>query len=99
MERVCEEPHCLQRVPHHLFQSHQDHNYAERVAAEEFESRAVPQTVIGNTITDHPGALDLDNEEDEDLQLALALNREFRKEEEKQFFRQFQVILGISLTD
>ena len=91
----CEEPHCLQSVPDHLFQSHQDQHVAERIAAEEYEQHRQTRTVdlavakeLGNDDITAPYDVEA---EDPDYQMALALNREFRQEEEQRFFRQVQV--------
>ena len=94
MGRRCEEPHCLQIVPDHLFVSHQDQHLAERLAAQKFEQ----QHQNNPTTTDEALARALADEEPEteslgladedvDYQMALALNREFRTEEEERSFR------------
>lgn len=96
MERRCDEPHCLQLVPEYLFQSHQDQHLAERLVAEEFEQQRHEQDnddalaralALGPTEVGH---IYVDNE-DEDYLMALALNREFRTEEEERSFRNVQV--------
>lgn len=96
MGRRCEEVYCLQIVPEHLFQSHQDRHAAERLAAQEFEQQHHSRN------TDEALARALDrglaedespnvNDENNDYLLALALNREFRIEEEERSFRNVQV--------
>jgi len=99
MGRRCEEPHCLQIVPDHLFLSHQDEHLAERLAAEEFEQHHNDPTITDEALaraladegakTESLGLAD----EDIDYQMALALNREFRTEEEESSFRNVQVLL------
>ena len=104
MGRRCEEPYCLQIIPDHLFLSHQDQHLAERLAAEEFEQ----QHQNNPTTTDEALARALADEEPEteslgladedvDYQMALALNREFRTEEEERSFRNVQVISIIGI--
>jgi hypothetical protein len=95
MGKRCQEPHCLEIVPDHLFDSHQDHHIAERLAAEEFErqrneqnSDALLARAIANGRESETFGF---GREDDDFQLALALNREFRDEEEQRSFRQVQV--------
>jgi len=102
MERLCEEPYCLQLVPEHLFQTHQDQHLAELLAAEEFEYQrqiqlgdAAVATAIAKDEATYSMASDT---EDKDYQLALTLNREFRQKEEQQHFRQVQVLELFSLT-
>jgi len=97
MERRCEEPHCLQLVPEHLLQAHQDQHLAERLFAEEFEQQknaqvgdAAMATAIAQNEVAASDSMDGDIE-DSDYQFALALNRELREEEEQRFFRQVQV--------
>jgi hypothetical protein len=98
----CEEPYCLQIIPDHLFLSHQDQHLAERLAAEEFEQ----QHQNNPTATDEALARALADEEPEteslgladedvDYQMALALNREFRTEEEERSFRNVEVLFFI----
>lgn len=97
MGRQCQEPYCLQIVADHLFQSHQDEHLAERLAAEEFENQrrnqhedVVLTRAIANTVeVDSSSRMDPDI--DNDYQLALALNREIRAEEEQRSFRIVQV--------
>lgn len=97
MGRRCEEPHCLQIIPERLFQSHQDLHYAERLAAEDFErqrhsrstDQALTRTLSLGSAEDESSNV---NDEESDYLLALALNREFRKEEEELSFRSVQVI-------
>ena len=97
MGRRCEEPHCLEIVPDRLFESHQDQHIAERLAAEEWEAEknirsdeTLAQALAFRDNDD--GALHLEDE-DVDYQLALALNREFRTEEEERSFRDIQAII------
>ena len=95
MERQCEEPHCLQIVPDHLFQSHQDEHFAERLAAEQFENQrqnhdedeAFARAIGHGGDFESSSGMDADS----DYQLALALNREIRAEEEERSFRLVQV--------
>jgi hypothetical protein len=98
MGRRCEEPHCLQVVPDHLFLSHQDEHLAERLAAEEYEQQhendpTATDEALARALADQ-GA-DTESlgfaDEDVDYQMALALNREFRTEEEERSFRNVQV--------
>jgi|SRR5947207_15459898 len=99
----CEEAHCLQRVPVHLFQLHQDKHLAERLAAEEFETHRLnridrtAQSPLGSSRKGSlawQGLLPIDSE-DEEFQLSLALNRQLREEDEKYLFRQVQVHLPL----
>lgn len=95
MERQCQEPHCLQLVPEHLFQTHQDEHLAERLATEEFESgrqnqnkdEALARAMALGGEPESSNMMDADS----DYQLALALNREMRAEEEARSFRMVQV--------
>ena len=95
MLRQCEELHCLQLVPEHLFQSHQDEHLAERLAAQEFESQkqnqyddeALARAMANGGELESPSGMDADS----DYQLALALNREIRADEEERSFRMVQV--------
>lgn len=97
MERLCEEPHCLQVIPEHLFQSHQDQHFAERLTAEEFEQQhreqnddeALARAIAVETTGDEATAFD---NNDGDYLMALALNREFRTEEEERSYRNVQVV-------
>ena len=101
MPRRCEEAHCLEIVPEHLFQAHQDQHLAERLAAEEFEQRQREQTdaEIARTLADSSGNPSFPvNDEDADFQLALSLNRQFRAEEEELSFRDIQVFLRQTLS-
>jgi hypothetical protein len=96
MERLCEEPHCLQVISEHLFRSHQDQHFAERLSAEEYEQQkceqnndeALAQAIAIETTSDE--ATDFDSN-DGDYLMALALDREFRNEEEERSFRNVQV--------
>jgi hypothetical protein len=91
----CQEPYCLQIIPDHLFPSHQDEHTAERLAAEEFENQrrhhdedAVLARAMADSVeAESSSRMDPDN----DYQLALALNREIRAEEEERSFRMVQV--------
>jgi hypothetical protein len=65
---------------------------AERLAAEEFEAFHQRQPAQA-TVDSFPPNDDIDG----DLQLALALNREFRQEEEERSYRQVQVYPSIIL--
>ena len=95
MGRRCKEPYCLQIIPDKLFQSHQDQHIAERLAAEEFEQQhhrqnsdeALAQALGRST----PEESFLANDDNADYLMALALNREFRTEEEEHAFRNVQV--------
>ena len=95
MGRRCEEPHCLQIIPENLFQSHLDQHIAERLATEEFEQQHNLQNsdealaqALGHGSQEE---LFIASDEDADYLMALALNREFRTEEEKHSFRSVQV--------
>ena len=91
MGRHCPEPYCLQDVPDQLYESHQDQHIAERLAAEDFEAfkQQHDDRAWDNTVANDPFDFTF---EDRDMQLALALNREFRQEEEERSFRQVQVL-------
>jgi hypothetical protein len=97
MGRRCEEPYCLQIIPERLFQSHQDLHFAERLAAEDFErqrhsqntDQALARALAPDSAEDRSSNV---NDEESDYLLALALNREFRKEEEELSFRSVQVV-------
>jgi hypothetical protein len=100
MERRCEEPHCLQLVPDQLFQIHQDQHLAERLEAEEYEQSGRQRLQRTAQTAGNAAAAELDQnslatshdiDTEDDYQMALALNREFRDEEEQRFFRQIQV--------
>jgi hypothetical protein len=95
MGKRCQEPHCLEIVPDHLFDSHQDQHIAERLAAEEFEQHRNEQNAdaqLARAIANNEESEAFSaGGEDDDFQLALALNREFRNEEEQRSFRQVQV--------
>lgn len=100
MERQCQEPHCLQLIPSHLFQSHQDEHLAERLAAEEFENQTQTHDAdeaLARALY-HAGNVPSSStmEADSDYQLALAVNREIRAEEEEVSFRLVQVCPGLS---
>jgi len=88
----CQEPHCLQEVPDHLWELHQDEHVAERLAAEEFESSRQRQDDFYPTQSKDSDPFNFGND-DSDAQLALALNREFQKEDEERSFRQIQVYI------
>lgn len=102
MELQCEEPYCLQLVPEHLFQSHQDQHLAELLAAEEFEHQRQIQlgdAAVATAIAKDEGMYSIASDtEDQDYRLALTLNREFRQKEEQQHFRQVQVVALFSIT-
>ncbi len=96
MGRQCQEPYCLQIVPDHLFQSHQDEHLAERLAAEEFENQrrnqhddVVLARAMANAVGVESSSRIVDSHND--YKLALALNREIRAEEEERTFRVVQV--------
>lgn len=94
MGKQCQEPHCLEIVPDHLFESHQDEHIAERLAAEEFErqrNHQIADAELARALAHNEGDVFNIGGEDDDFQLAVALNREFRNEEEQRFFRQVQV--------
>ena len=92
MERRCEEPHCLQMVPEYLFQIHQDYHVAERLAAEEAEQQQTQHFGANADAAAEAVTIAQNGDtEDSDYQFALALNREYREEEEQHFFRQMQV--------
>jgi hypothetical protein len=90
----CDEAHCLQLVPVNMLQSHRDQHLAERLAAEEFELHA--QNQVQRTLPEEVyAALPYGEEtesEDKDFLLAVALNRQFRQEEEMRFFRLVKVL-------
>jgi hypothetical protein len=98
MGRRCEEPHCLQIVPDHLLLSHQDQHLAERLVAEEFEqlnqNDPITDEALARALADQGAETESLGlaEEDVDYQMALALNREFRTEEEERSFRNVQVL-------
>ena len=98
MGRQCQEPYCLQIVADHLFQSHQDEHLAERLAAEEFENQRRNQhadnVVLARAMANAVGVESSSRMVDShnDYQLALALNREIRAEEEQRSFRIVQVL-------
>ena len=98
MGRRCEEPHCLQIVPAHLFLSHQDQHLAERLAAEEFEQHHQNDTTatdeaLARALADDSAEADSFSlaDEDVDYQMALALSRELTTEVEERSFRNVQV--------
>jgi hypothetical protein len=81
-------------VPDHLFESHQDEHFAERLAAEDFERQQNDQIAdaeLARALANNESDVGNLGGEGDDFQLALALNREFRNEEEERFFRQVQV--------
>src|SRR5277367_1283917 len=99
MGRRCEEPHCLQIVPDHLFLSHQDEHLAERLAAEEFEQNyqndpTTTDEALARALADQAAETESLGfaDEDVDYQIAIALNREFRTEEEERSFRNVHVL-------
>src|SRR5271170_2539524 len=92
----CEEPHCLQIIPTHLFQSHQDQHLAERLAAEDFEQQQQVESTdeelarsLAVQTSQHNGSFG--DDENSDYEFALALNREFRTEEEERSWKNVQV--------
>jgi len=99
MGRRCEEQHCLQIVPDELFLSHQDQHLAERLAAEEYEQHhqndpTATDEALARALADQGAETESLGlaDEDVDYQVALALNREFRTEEEERSFRNIQVL-------
>jgi|SRR5579859_5875161 len=97
MGRRCQEAHCLQYIPDHLFESHRDQHFAEHLAAEEFEHYNSVQhggSQFAQVLASSSGI-----SVDEDYQLALSLNRDFRKEEEELSFRSVQVRWPYCLTN
>jgi hypothetical protein len=79
----CPEPHCLQLIPLAHLQSHQDAHVAERLAFAELESHR-------HSVLPSQGRTGW-RVRDDDAQLALALNRLEREEEERRGFRLVKV--------
>lgn len=95
MEKRCDEPHCLQIVPEHLWMIHQDQHFAERLIAEEFEDNRlneVHQTLARGLTAKSANSEILENQGvDADYQLALALNQEVKIEGKQSWFPAIQV--------
>jgi hypothetical protein len=102
MGKHCVEPHCLQIIPDHLWTSHQNQHLAERLAAEEFEQNRkneVDQALVQVLAAESANCEPLQNQAEADYEVALALDQEFRFEENQNSFHAVHVKASLKSSD